>query len=341
MVAPSYQYSSKKFSSVTDVSSDNLEKEIRILKRKLKRCLDHRKYMEDMRDRDQVLYTRLHREVDEARREVEKSHEELQRTQTQLIQQEKMASLGQLTAGIAHEIKNPLNFINNFAEINEELAAELVEAHAENSQARLDSVMETVELIVQNSRVIKEHGKRADSIVHGMMQHASGGTSEKSPTDINALVHEHIDLAYHGKRATLTDFNCALEFDLADDAGEISIVARDIGRVILNLAGNAFDAMHDYAASALPGYEPVLNAATKRSGKQMEIVITDNGPGIPANIKEKIFEPFFTTKATGKGTGLGLSMSYDIITMGHSGSLEVEDPPGGGTRFRIVLPASH
>lgn len=323
-----------------DGNAKKLEKEIRILTRKLQRCLEHRKYMEDMRDRDQILYTKLHDEVNNARRKARESHEELQRTQAQLIQQEKLASLGQLTAGIAHEIKNPLNFINNFAEINEELADEIVESYNDDPEMKLAGVFETMELIVQNSRVIKEHGKRADSIVHGMMQHASGGASAKAMTDINSLVKEHIDLAYHGKRATLSDFNCTIEMNLADDAGEADIVARDIGRVILNLAGNAFDAMHEYGTEALPGYEPLLNVSTKRSDRKLEIVIADSGPGIPQDIKEKIFEPFFTTKATGKGTGLGLSMSYDIVTMGHGGTLKVDDNPGGGTSFKIVLPVS-
>ncbi len=320
---------------------DELLKENRILAKKLERCTRHRQMMEDMRDRDQVLYLRLNAEIDEAHKSLEKSTAELKRTQAQLIQQEKMASLGQLTAGIAHEIKNPLNFINNFAEINEEFVQELREAYEENPDVRLAEVMEAVEAIENNSRVIKQHGKRADSIVFGMMQHASGGASEKALTDLNNLVKEHVDLAYHGKRATISDFNCTLEMDLNENVGEVDVVPRDLGRVILNLAGNAFDAIHEFAQTAAEDYAPTVTVTTRPLGSAIEILVADNGPGIPKEIQDKIFEPFFTTKPTGKGTGLGLSMSFDIITSGHHGSLSVESSvEHGGTTFRIVLPSS-
>ncbi len=245
-----------------------------------------------------------------------------------------MASLGALTAGIAHEIKNPLNFVNNFAEINEELADELLEALHNGED--LEAIIADLK---QNAQVIAHHGKRADGIVHAMMQHASGGTGQREATDINQLVSEHIDLAYHGKRAQMTGFNATLKHELDVQAGTVDMVPQEIGRVLLNLLGNAFDAVYEHAASVNGAYEPTVTVSTHKVDGQVEIRVSDNGLGIPAEIQEKIFEPFFTTKPTGSGTGLGLSLSYDIVTQGHGGTLTVESTEGEGATFVITLPS--
>ncbi|NND71217.1 MAG: two-component sensor histidine kinase [Rhodothermales bacterium] len=291
-----------------------------------------------MRDTSQILYKKLHADIEEARSALEATNEELKKTQAQLIQQEKLASLGQLTAGIAHEIKNPLNFINNFAEINEEFAIEIREAYAANADVKVADVLEALEALERNAAVIKQHGKRADSIVQSMMQHSSGGTRERQVVDVNSLVSEHVDLAYHGKRATLTDFTCSVVKDLGDDVGDASIVAQDFGRVILNLVGNAFDAVREHLQNSPGDFSPEIVVSTRREGTDLVVLVSDNGPGIDPEVIDKIFEPFFTTKPTGSGTGLGLSLSYDIITKGHGGSLSVESSPATGTTFRIVIP---
>ncbi len=239
-----------------------------------------------------------------------------------------------MTAGIAHEIKNPLNFVNNFAEVNEELAQELREAW-QNNEADVEELLDDLE---QNAQVIAQHGKRADGIVHAMMQHASGGTGQHETVDINLLVSEHIELAYHGKRAQMTGFNATLERNLDAEAGTVDVVPQEIGRVLLNLLSNAFDAVHEHAVSVNGQYEPTVMVSTRQVGGQLEIRVSDNGPGIPTEIKEKIFEPFFTTKPTGTGTGLGLSLSYDIVTQGHGGTLRVESTEGEGATFVITLP---
>jgi len=302
-----------------------LEKQVRLLEKKLARSHELRLQLEGVHDRDRQLYKNLMERIDEA-------HRELKRTQAQLIQSEKMASLGQLTAGIAHEIKNPLNFVNNFAEINEELTRELREALANG-----ESVDDLLDDLEQNARVINQHGKRADSIVHAMMQHASGGTGERKPTDINQLVSEHIDLAYHGKRAQVTGFEASIERDLGA-VGSVELVPQGIGRVLLNLLGNAFDAVHEQAGRVNSAYVPTVTVLTQRIEDGVEVRVSDNGPGIPREIHEKIFEPFFTTKPTASGTGLGLSLSYDIVTQGHGGTLTVESEEGEGATFIVTLP---
>ena len=205
-----------------------------------------------------------------------------------------------MTAGIAHEIKNPLNFVNNFAEVNEELADELREAW-QNNEADVEELLDDLK---QNAQVIAQHGKRADGIVHAMMQHASGGTGQRETVDINLLVSEHIELAYHGKRAQMTGFHATLERDLDAEAGTVEMVPQEIGRVLLNLLGNAFDAVHERTAKADGVYAPTVTVSTHRGDGQLEIRVCDNGPGFPAEIKDRIFEPFFTTKPTGTGTGL-------------------------------------
>ncbi len=287
-----------------------------------------------MRDRDQALYKRLITELTEARQALERSHEALKQTQARLVRQEKMASLGELTAGIAHEIKNPLNFINNFAELNVELTRELREALAAGEDVR-----EILDDLEQNARLIDRHGKRADGVIRAMMEHASGGTRQRRTTDVNALVREHVNLAYHGKRAQVKDLRVEVVEALDAHTGEAEIVPQDIGRLLLNLLGNAFDAVHEKAAKPEDGYAPVVKVSTRRIGDTVEIRVSDNGPGIPAGIRDRIFEPFFTTKPAGTGTGLGLSLSYDIVTQGHGGTMTVESEEGRGTSFIVTFPA--
>ncbi len=266
---------------------------------------------------------------------------ELKATQAQLIHQEKMASLGALTAGIAHEIKNPLNFVNNFADLNEDLFGELLD-HLATQKQHLDAetseeIEELLDTLKLNASKIREQGQRADGIVQSMMQHASDGSGEREATDVNALVEEYVNLAYHGKRAQTPEFNADLQQDLAAEVGSVLMVTQDIGRVLLNLCGNAFDAVHEKALSVNGAYVPTVTVSTRRVDGQVEIRVSDNGPGIPSEIRDRIFEPFFTTKPTGSGTGLGLSLSYDIVTQGHGGTLTVESTEGQGAAFVVTL----
>lgn len=297
-----------------------------------------RREREKARERELEQEKAHARELEAAYRRLQEAHEDLQRTQQQLVQQEKMASLGQLTAGIAHEIKNPLNFINNFAEVNEELAAELRETLTETN-GEIELILSDLE---QNAAQIAKHGRRADGIVRSMMQHARGGPGEREAVELNALVGEYVDLAYHGKRASTPDFNVEIECDLGTEVGEVEAVPQELGRVILNLVGNAFDAVHEVASTGgstlREGYTPTVRITTRRTGDQVELRVADNGPGIDNDSREKIFEPFFTTKPTGSGTGLGLSLSYDIVTQGHGGSISVESSDGDGTTFLVILP---
>ena len=289
-------------------------------------------------------------------REIEKAYNQLKNTQAQLIQSEKMASLGELTAGIAHEIQNPLNFINNFAEVNAELIDELHEGIENNN---LDEVKSISKNIKDNEEKIIFHGKRADAIVKGMLQHSRSSSSVKEPTDINALCDEYLRLAYHGLRAKDKTFNATMKTDFDDTIGLVNVIPQDIGRVILNLITNAFYAVSEkakmisqtpYPLEGGPAYEPTVSVQTKlqlplpggrgleeSGGRWVTISIADNGPGIPKSAMDKIFQPFFTTKPTGQGTGLGLSLSYDIVKA-HSGDLRVETMEGEGTKFIIQLP---
>jgi signal transduction histidine kinase/ligand-binding sensor domain-containing protein len=273
-------------------------------------------------------------------KEIEKAYHQLKETQAQLVQQEKMASLGELTAGIAHEIQNPLNFVNNFSEVNQELVREL---KTEAANGNLDEVKTIVNDIASNSEKINHHGKRADAIVKGMLQHSRISSGQKEPTDINALCDEYLRLAYHGLRAKDKSFNAKIETDLDPSVGKINIVPQDIGRVILNLINNAFYEVNKRAKLQTASYEPQVFVQTKRinakpNGDRVEIRVTDNGDGIPKNVVEKIFQPFFTTKPTGEGTGLGLSLSYDIMKA-HGGQIKVETKEGEGSNFIIQLPA--
>jgi signal transduction histidine kinase len=268
----------------------------------------------------------------------EKALKELKAAQSQLIQSEKMASLGELTAGIAHEIQNPLNFVNNFSEVSNEMIQEIKEER-EKKQGERDETLESELLtdIADNLQKITHHGKRADAIVKGMLQHSRASSGTKEPTDINALCDEYLRLAYHGLRAKDKSFNSNFETDWDESIGKINIVPQDIGRVIMNLVGNAFYAVQERMQSEKEAFQANVILSTKRRGTTIEIIVKDNGNGIPDHIKEKIFQPFFTTKPTGQGTGLGLSLSYDIVKA-HGGKLTVESIVGEGSKFIIQLP---
>ena len=284
---------------------------------------------------------RLFESVEARTRELARSLEDLRTAQDRLVQTEKLASLGQLTAGIAHEIKNPLNFVNNFSAISVELIDELRDALA---GANLDNklraqISEIADMLQGNLDKVVQHGKRADSIVKNMLLHSRQGSQEHRPVDINALVEESLNLAYHGARAEKQGFNITLERSFDPTAGEVDVFPQEITRVLLNLISNGFYAATKRKAEANGGnYEPTLAAATKNLGDSVEIRIRDNGTGIPPEVKEKMFNPFFTTKPVGEGTGLGLSISHDIIVKQHGGSIEVDTQPGEFTEFRIVLP---
>ncbi len=260
--------------------------------------------------------------------------EELKQTQNQLVQSEKMASLGELTAGIAHEIQNPLNFVNNFSEVNAELVDEL---KSELATGNMQSAIEIADNIKDNEQKINHHGKRADAIVKGMLQHSKSSTGQKEPTDINALADENMRLAYHGLRAKDKTFNANMETDLDNSLGKINVNPQDIGRVILYLINNAFYAVNEKSKKNIKGYEPKVIVTSKKINGKLELKIRDNGIGIPQQILDKIFQPFFTTKPTGQGTGLGLSLAYDIIKA-HGGELKVETNEGHGSAFAILLP---
>ena len=280
----------------------------------------------------------LEEQVEERTAELSQSLENLKTTQTQLIQSEKMASLGELTAGIAHEIQNPLNFVNNFSEVNkellEELKAERLKPNAEREEALENELINDV---ISNEEKINHHGKRADSIVKGMLQHSRSSSGVKEPTDINALCDEYLRLAYHGLRAKDKTFNATIETDFDETIGNINIIPQDIGRVILNLITNAFYAVDEKKKHIVKDYEPTVSMSTKKVGDKVLIFVKDNGNGIPEQVLDKIFQPFYTTKPTGQGTGLGLSMSYDIVKA-HGGELKVETKEGEGSEFIIQLP---
>jgi signal transduction histidine kinase len=275
--------------------------------------------------------------------ELSLSLQNLKITQSQLIQSEKMAALGELTAGIAHEIQNPLNFVNNFSEVSNELIDEM---NAELEKGDLNEAKFIANEVKDNLEKINHHGKRADAIVKGMLQHSRISSGQKEPTDINALCNEYLHLSYHGLRAKDKLFNAKLETDFDLSISKVNVIPQDIGRVILNLINNAFYAVNEKNASSqltgqtgTPGqpYQPTVRVSTRNTGDKIEISVKDNGNGIPDKIKEKIFQPFFTTKPTGQGTGLGLSLSYDIVKA-HGGELNLETKEGEGTQFIIKLP---
>ncbi|HET9825243.1 MAG TPA: ATP-binding protein [Chitinophagaceae bacterium] len=274
--------------------------------------------------------------LEAAKQQIEKTLSDLRQTQQQLVQSEKMASLGELTAGIAHEIQNPLNFVNNFSEVNNELIEELKSQRSKLKSEEQDDILNDIFL---NNEKILHHGKRADTIVKGMLQHSRTSSGQKELTDINALADEYLRLAYHGLRAKDKTFNAKFEIDLDKTIEKINVMPQEIGRVILNLINNAFYTVTEKKRQLNGTYEPTVLVSTRKVNGKIEIKVKDNGNGIPQKVMEKIFQPFFTTKPTGQGTGLGLSLSYDIITKGHGGELRVETNEGQGSEFIIQLPA--
>ena len=275
------------------------------------------------------------RVIEEANKALTQTLEELKATQVQLIQSEKMASLGELTAGIAHEIQNPLNFVNNFSEVSNELIDEMTEQLEKGNTEDAKAIANEVKMSLEK---INLHGKRADGIVKSMLQHSRTSSGKKEPTDINVLADEYLRLAYHGLRAKDKSFNAAIKTDYDDSIGLIKIISQDIGRVILNLITNAFYAVMEKKKLKPEGYEPTVTVSTKKVDNKIMVNVKDNGTGIPQKALDKIFQPFYTTKPTGQGTGLGLSLSYDIVTKGHGGELKVETMEGEYTEFRIILP---
>ena len=321
---------------------------------RINRDLNHKlKEVENLHtEKEEILATQnetLERQIIERTAELNQSLKSLQSTQAQLIQSEKLASLGELTAGIAHEIQNPLNFVNNFAEVSVDMAEELKK---EINKPQLDKglIEELATDLALNQEKINHHGQRASSIVKGMLEHSRTSTGVKEPTDINALADEFLRLAYHGLRAKDNSFNAAMETHFDPDLPRVEVIPQDIGRVLLNLINNAFYAVNEKAKQGIDGYSPVVTLSTRlrltsaelsnrRSATErvIEISVKDNGNGIPDAIKDKIFQPFFTTKPTGQGTGLGLSLAYDIVVKGHGGTLEVSSVPNEGTEFVIRL----
>ena len=282
----------------------------------------------------------LHRQKEEInlqRDKAEKALSELQSTQAQLIQKEKLASLGELTAGIAHEIQNPLNFVNNFSELSVDLAKELNE-EIDKEPIDKEFIKELMGDLTQNQEKINHHGKRASSIVKGMLEHSRTATGERIPTDTNALADEYLRLAYHGMKAKNNDFVSDYEAVADETLSKISVVPQEIGRVLLNLINNAFYAVNERAKQGEDNYQPKVTVTTQAVDNQLKIQVQDNGTGMNEATKAKIFQPFFTTKPTGKGTGLGLSLAYDIVTKGHGGTLEMASVDGVGSKFIISIP---
>jgi signal transduction histidine kinase len=297
-----------------------------------------RRILQKEREKNRVRELEQAKEIEKAYHKLEQTHEALKATQSQLIQSEKMASLGELTAGIAHEIQNPLNFVNNFSEVNKELVDEFEQEIQKQNYTKAKAIAKDIR---DNEEKINRHGKRADAILKSMLQHSRTSSGKKEPTDLNALADEYLRLAYHGQRSKDDLFKPTLKTDWDNSIGKINIIPQDIGRVLLNLYYNAF-----YAA-ALPfkgGFlesdknnRPTVWVSTKKVADKVLISVRDNGPGIPSNIVDKIFQPFFTTKPTGQGTGLGLSLSYDIVKA-HGGEINVETKEGEGSEFFIQLP---
>ena len=305
-----------KLTEVKDLSKKMIEKEI---------------------EKQQILSTQnetLEKQVAERTSALSQSLEDLRETQAQLIQREKMASLGELTAGIAHEIQNPLNFINNFSEVNKELLDEMKEEIDIGNTAEVKAIVNDV---IYNQEKITEHGKRADGIVKGMLQHSRTSSGVKEPTDINRLADEYLRLAHHGFRAKNKSFTVTSKIDFDEAVGNVKVIPQDMGRVILNLINNAFYTVDEKKKQNINGYEPTVSVSTKKNNGKVEIKVADNGSGIPPKVLDKIFQPFFTTKPTGQGTGLGLSLAYDIVKT-HGGELKVETKEGEGSAFNIILP---
>src|SRR6185312_14631569 len=273
--------------------------------------------------------------LSQQKEEVQSALSQLKSTQSQLIQSEKMASLGELTAGIAHEIQNPLNFVNNFSEVSVELLAELKE---EEEKGNKEDVIAIADDLTQNLEKIRHHGKRADAIVKGMLQHSQSGSGAKEPMNINALADEYMRLSYHGLRAKDKGFNAELITHFDWKLPKVNVIPQDIGRVLLNLFNNAFYAVNQKQKTAGVDYKPEVSVSSSSENGYVIITVKDNGIGIPDSIREKIMQPFFTTKPTGEGTGLGLSLTYDMVVKGHSGTLDIASNEGEGAKFIVKLP---
>jgi two-component system, NtrC family, sensor kinase len=312
-------------------SLKDVDKEFTIIEFKLDRT-------EKVKRTTAILLEETIEELENKRKAVEEALEVLKATQAQLIQSEKMASLGELTAGIAHEIQNPLNFVNNFSEVSNELLHEMKE---ELATGNLQLATELADDVIQNLEKINHHGKRAADIVKGMLQHSRTSTGQKEPTDINALADEYLRLAYHGLRAKDKSFNAHFKTYFDPNLPKINVIPQDIGRVLLNLINNAFYAVSEARSTkhevGSTDYKPEVIVSTKKSGDKIEITVKDNGPGIPSEFKDKIFQPFFTTKPTGSGTGLGLSLSYDIVKA-HGGEIRLKPKEEKATTFIISIP---
>jgi signal transduction histidine kinase len=287
-----------------------------------------------------IQNARLFENVEARTRELAKSLEELRTAQDRLVQTQKLASLGQLTAGIAHEIKNPLNFVNNFSALSKELIDELGDAlkPVALDDKKREELDELTHMLKGNLEKVVQHGKRADLIVKNMLLHSREGSGERRSVDLNAIVEDSLNLAYHGARAENQEFKIKLERSFDPAAGRVDLFPQEITRVFLNLISNGFYAAMKRKAEMRDGYEPTLAAVTRNLGDRVEIRIRDNGSGITPEVKEKMFNPFFTTKPPGEGTGLGLSLSYDIIVKQHAGSIEVDTRPGEFTEFKVILP---
>ncbi|OGU80554.1 MAG: hypothetical protein A2W11_08515 [Ignavibacteria bacterium RBG_16_35_7] len=320
-------------------TNKNLETQLAAVKQLSEEAIEKEKTAAKLAVETQLVRAENERKTQELEyaKEIEKAYTELKSTQAQLIHSEKMASLGELTAGIAHEIKNPLNFINNFSEISTELLDEL---KTELQNHNTEEIIGIAESLKQNLDKINQHGKRADSIVKGMLMHSRGTSGEKVLTNINDLLDQYVILAYHGLRAKDKEFNITIEKEYDDSIGKINIIPQDISRVFLNVINNACYAANQKRLKEDKHFSPVLKVSTKNLEKIVEIRIRDNGDGIPKSIREKLFNPFFTTKPTGEGTGLGLSLSYDIIVKQHAGEIKFESEEGEFTEFIITLPKS-
>ena len=292
------------------------------------------KVISEMKAQLEVQVAERTMELTKQKEELELALSELKATQSQLIQSEKMASLGELTAGIAHEIQNPLNFVNNFSEVSNELIDEM---KSELANGNSEEAIEIAGDVKQNLEKILHHGRRADAIVKGMLQHSRSSGGQKEPTDINALADEYLRLAYHGLRAKDKSFNAEMKTEFDETLPKINVVPQDFGRVILNLITNAFYAVAEKKKQSGEAYEPFVSVITRKTENRVFITVIDNGNGIPQPILDKIFQPFFTTKPTGEGTGLGLSLSYDIVKA-HGGEIKVQSKVGEGSRFIISIP---
>jgi len=301
-----------------------------------------RRYAEQMESlvaKRTVELERKSLELEQQKAQLQHTLDNLKATQAQLVQSEKMASLGELTAGIAHEIQNPLNFVNNFTELSTELVADLRQEIVQQLEpGRRDGTATILSDLEQNLGKIYQHGLRADAIVKGMLQHSRKSTGHKEPTDINALADEYLRLAYHGLRAKDKSFNASLVTDFDKKLGLVEVVPQDLGRVLLNLFNNAFYAVQQKQQKKEQAYQPEVSVSTRRLADAVEIRVRDNGPGIPKEAANRIFQPFFTTKPAGQGTGLGLSLSFDIVTKGHGGKLSFDTAEGQYTEFTIQLP---